>query len=230
MFKKLLTVALFTILASACSTPAPDTEAALDLADRTQRDSYAQGFVLGSQGRDMPISKEAFVDGVRDGLLDTGKLTEEEVQMALMDLQGLLAEASAAEGEENLRVGAEFLAENAARDGVQVTASGLQYEVIELGDGPTPQATDTVTVNYRGTLLDGTEFDSSYSRNEPATFSLQGVIAGWTEGLQLMPVGTKCKLYVPGDLAYGPNVRPGAPFGPNETLVFEIELLGIADR
>lgn len=230
MFKKLVSVVVLMLLISACANPSPDADGTLDLADRTQRDSYAQGFVLGTQGRDMPISKDAFVEGVRDGLLETGKLTEEEVQTALMDLQGLLAEAAAAKGEENRAAGEAFLAENAARPGVQVTASGLQYEVIEPGDGPLPTATDLVTVHYRGTHLDGTEFDSSYSRNAPATFSLDGVIAGWTEGLQLMPVGTKCKLYVPGDLAYGPDVRPGSPFGPNETLVFEVELLSIGDR
>jgi len=130
-------------------------------------------------------------------------------------------------GSKNLADGQKFLAENQKKAGVKTTASGLQYEVIKMGDGPKPKATDTVKVNYRGTLLDGTEFDSSYARKEPISFALDRVIPGWTEGVQLMPVGSKFKFYVKPELAYGEN--GGGPIPPNSTLIFEVELLGIED-
>ncbi len=129
-----------------------------------------------------------------------------------------LAAINAAEGDK-------FMLENLGKEGVQVTDSGLQYQVVVMGDGAKPAATDTVTVHYRGTLLNGEEFDSSYSRNEPTTFQLNQVIPGWTEGVQLMPVGSKFKFFIPPNLAYGPN--GGGPIGPNATLIFEVELLGI---
>ena len=134
------------------------------------------------------------------------------------------AQASVA-GETNLVAGSEFLAENATKEGVQTTASGLQYKVVTMGTGAKPVATDTVKVHYRGTLLDGTEFDSSYARNEPISFGLNRVIAGWTEGVQLMPVGSKFMFYIGPDLAYGEG--GGGPIPPNSTLVFEVELLDI---
>lgn len=129
-------------------------------------------------------------------------------------------------GDKARESGAKFLADNGKREGVTQTASGLQYEVLTKADGPKPAVTDTVSVHYRGTLLNGTEFDSSYKRGEPATFPLQGVIKGWTEALQLMPVGSKWKLFIPSELAYGER-GAGSDIGPNETLVFEVELLGI---
>jgi FKBP-type peptidyl-prolyl cis-trans isomerase FkpA/FKBP-type peptidyl-prolyl cis-trans isomerase FklB len=125
----------------------------------------------------------------------------------------------------NAAAGDKFLLENRNVEGVKVTDSGLQYKVIEMGEGAKPAATDTVTVHYRGTLLSGEEFDSSYSRNQPMTFQLDQVIPGWTEGVQLMPVGSKFMFYIPPNLAYGPN--GSGPIGPNATLVFEVELLGI---
>lgn len=129
-----------------------------------------------------------------------------------------LAAANAAEGDK-------FLLENRVKEGVVVTDSGLQYMVVEMGDGAKPSATDNVTVNYRGTLLNGEEFDSSYARNQPVTFQLDQVIPGWTEGVQLMPVGSKFKFFIPPNLAYGP--AGGGPIGPNATLVFEVELISI---
>ena len=129
-----------------------------------------------------------------------------------------LAAANAAEGDK-------FLLENRNQEGVVVTDSGLQYKVVQMGEGAKPAATDRVTVHYRGTLLNGEEFDSSYSRNQPATFQLDQVIPGWTEGVQLMPVGSKFMFYIPPDLGYGPG--GGGPIGPNSTLIFEVELLGI---
>jgi FKBP-type peptidyl-prolyl cis-trans isomerase len=129
------------------------------------------------------------------------------------------------QGATNAAEGDKFLLENRVKEGVQVTDSGLQYKVIQMGDGAKPAASDRVTVHYRGTLLNGEEFDSSYSRNQPMTFQLDQVISGWTEGVQLMPVGSKFMFYVPPDLAYGPN--GGGPIGPSATLIFEVELLGI---
>ena len=129
-----------------------------------------------------------------------------------------MAATNAAEGDK-------FLLENRGKEGVQVTDSGLQYKVIEMGDGPKPAASDKVTVHYRGSLLNGTEFDSSYARNQPMTFQLDQVIPGWTEGVQLMPVGSKFMFYIPPNLAYGAG--GSGPIGPNSTLVFEVELLGI---
>jgi len=125
----------------------------------------------------------------------------------------------------NAAEGDKFLLENRLKEGVVVTDSGLQYKVVEMGDGAKPSATDKVTVNYRGTLLNGEEFDSSYARNQPVSFQLDQVIPGWTEGLQLMPVGSKFMFYIPPNLAYGP--AGGGPIGPNATLIFEVELLGI---
>jgi len=134
------------------------------------------------------------------------------------------AQTSAA-GEENLAVGQKYLAENKVKEGVQTTASGLQYKVVTMGDGAKPAAEDTVKVHYRGTLLDGTEFDSSYARNEPISFGLNRVIPGWTEGVQLMPVGSKFMFYIAPELAYGEG--GGGPIPPNSTLIFEVELLDI---
>jgi FKBP-type peptidyl-prolyl cis-trans isomerase len=132
---------------------------------------------------------------------------------------------SAAVGENNLAEGQKFLADNKGKEGVQTTDSGLQYKVLTMGDGAKPAATDTVKVHYRGTLLDGTEFDSSYARNEPISFALNRVIAGWTEGVQLMPIGSKFEFYIAPELAYGEG--GGGPIPPNSTLVFEVELLDI---
>jgi FKBP-type peptidyl-prolyl cis-trans isomerase FklB len=129
-------------------------------------------------------------------------------------------------GEKNRKEAEAFLAENKKKEGVKVTASGLQYKVIKAGTGPMPKADDTVVTHYRGTLTDGTEFDSSYKRNEPATFPVKGVIKGWTEALQMMPVGSKWQLVIPGDLAYGERGSP-PKIGPNATLQFDIELIEI---
>jgi FKBP-type peptidyl-prolyl cis-trans isomerase len=158
-------------------------------------------------------------------------LTQEEAlqvrQAYMQQMQAKRVAEQKAAAEKNKGEGTAFLAKNKAKSGVKTTASGLQYEVEKEGTGPKPKATDTVKVNYLGTKIDGTKFDSSYDRGQPATFPLNGVIKGWSEGLQLMPVGSKYKFYVPADLAYGENA-PG-PIGPNATLIFEVELLGIED-
>ncbi|MBT8047518.1 MAG: FKBP-type peptidyl-prolyl cis-trans isomerase [Xanthomonadales bacterium] len=148
---------------------------------------------------------------VREAFIATRRAEAEQQRQSM-------AAINAAEGDK-------FLLENRSKEGVQVTDSGLQYKVVVMGDGAKPNATDKVTVHYRGTLLNGEEFDSSYSRNQPTSFQLDQVIAGWTEGVAMMPVGSKFMFYIPPNLAYGPN--GGGPIGPNSTLIFEVELLGI---
>lgn len=160
---------------------------------------------------------------------DKTALTKEEALKVRQDfMQKLSAKRQAeekAKAETNKKAGEEFLAKNKSKAGVKTTASGLQYEVIKQGTGPKPKDTDTVEVHYTGKLIDGTTFDSSVERGQPTSFPLKGVIPGWTEGLQLMPVGSKFKFYIPSNLAYGEN-GPG-PIGPNATLTFEVELLKI---
>lgn len=157
------------------------------------------------------------------------KLTAEEAELVRtafsQKMQEKMKTQASAEGQKNLREGQAFLAANKSKPGVRSTASGLQYQVIREGSGAKPLATDKVRVHYNGTLLNGTKFDSSYDRGEPAEFALNQVIPGWTEGVALMPVNSKYKFWIPSELAYGPNGQP--PIGANSTLVFEVELLGI---
>lgn len=177
------------------------------------------------------LETEALVQGIRDGSSGTEpKISEADMTQARNDfLQKLrtdMATKQSAMAEKNLAAGKAFLAENAKKEGVITTASGLQYQIITPGTGAKPTLEDTVTTNYRGTVIDGREFDSSYTRGTPATFPVKGVIKGWTEALQLMKVGAKWKLFIPADLAYGPTQRSEI-IEPNSTLIFEIELLKI---
>ena len=168
---------------------------------------------------------EAVIKGEKTTMTQEEALQVRQAYMQQMQAKRVTEQKAAAE--KNKTEGTAFLEKNKAKSGVKTTASGLQYEVEKEGTGPKPKATDTVKVNYLGTKIDGTKFDSSYDRGQPATFPLNGVIKGWSEGLQLMPVGSKYKLFVPANLAYGENA-PG-PIGPNATLIFEVELLGIED-
>ncbi|MBS1849965.1 MAG: FKBP-type peptidyl-prolyl cis-trans isomerase [Acidobacteria bacterium] len=198
--------------------------------------SYALGMGLGSTLRrqSVEVDPAVLVRGLKDALAG-GKLalTEEEARAAVMEVQNQLRQKEEAkmkaESAANQKEGEAFLAANKAKDGVVTLPSGLQYKVLQAGSGPKPAATDSVVCNYRGTLINGTEFDSSYKRGEPATFPVNGVIKGWTEALQLMPVGSKWQLFVPANLAYGERA-PGPEIGPNSTLVFEVELLSIEDK
>jgi len=140
------------------------------------------------------------------------------------------AERAKVLAEKNKKDGDAFLAENRKKEGVKTTVSGLQYKVLAEGKGGSPKATDKVSVNYRGTLIDGTEFDSSYKRGEPAAFGLNQVIKGWTEGIQLMKAGGKYTFTIPSELAYGERGTPGGPIGPNAVLIFEVELLSIGEK
>jgi len=165
----------------------------------------------------------AVVAGMQDVLDENQKFTDQEFNTIA---QSYFQEQQMKAGEENRAEGEEFLAENAEKEGVITTESGLQYEVIEEGSGESPAATDQVTVHYEGRTIDGEVFDSSLERGEPASFPVSGVIPGWTEALQLMKPGAKYKLYVPSDLAYGPR-GAGADIGPNETLIFDVELISV---
>ena len=224
-----LTMLIAAALAIAACDQQPDQSAAaaeVTLENDEQRYSYGLGMLIGER-----VLKQ--YDSIDYDLLIAGMKAQhqnQETQLTLPQatealnkhMEAMFAEQSAA----NKARGEEFLAANAKQDGVSVTDSGLQYSVITAGDGPKPAATDQVTVHYRGTLIDGTEFDSSYSRGEPTSFRLNEVIPGWTEGVQLMNVGSKYRFVIPYELAYGERGAGGA-IGPFETLVFEVELIEI---
>ena len=205
--------------------------ASLDTED--QKASYGIGHQMGSQlaPAESHIDIDAFLAGVRDGIAGNDPdLPQEEIQVAVQALsETVMAEETArreAEAETNATEGVAFLAENGAKDGITVTESGLQYEVITAGEGATPTPEDRVSIQYKGTLLDGTQFDSSYDRGQPATFGVMGVIPGFSEGLQLMPVGSHYRFFIPSELGYGVN-GSGQYIGPNATLIFEVEMLEI---
>ena len=184
--------------------------------------------------QEVPVDANILARGLKDSLAG-GKtlLTEQEAQAAIVEVQNDLRkkqeEKMQMEGAANKKEGDAFLAANKGKDGVVTLPSGLEYKILKAGTGPKPAATDSVVCNYRGTLINGTEFDSCYKRGQPATFPVTGVIKGWTEALQLMPVGSKWQLFVPADLAYGER-GPAPEIGPNSTLIFEVELLSIEDK
>jgi FKBP-type peptidyl-prolyl cis-trans isomerase len=199
------------------------------LADDAAKASYSLGYLFADNvarqfGDDIEV--EAFILGVRDQLAgEEGVVDEMEAQRVLNALVESRQAAALAEASGNLDAGLKFLEDNSQRDGVVTLPSGLQYEVLNAGEGTSPVAEDTVTTHYEGRLIDGTVFDSSYERGEPATFPLNRVIPGWTEGLQLMAPGAKYRLYVPSELAYGD--RPAGTIPPNSTLIFDVELLQV---
>ncbi len=231
-----LTVGLALV---ACEAPGASGSKA---APTTQKDQAS--YVIGTNiGRDMKrqavdVNPDMVARGIRDMLEGRESLINDSVSMAVMEAfqkemmakqETVMAEQETerkAAGEKNLKTSEEFLAKKAAEEGVKVLESGLQYKVIKEGSGKSPGPQDEVTVHYRGTLIDGTEFDSSIKRGEPATFPVGGVIPGWTEALQLMSPGAKWELYIPSKLAYGDR-GAGDRIGPNSALVFEVELLSV---
>lgn len=243
--KRLLVCTLLVLLAAAPSTvlvaeaqsPAtqPATAGDADSTEAFKNDveklSYAIGLNIatGLKQRDMDIDIDALVRGLRDVFSERDALmTFADSNKVIMEWQtkerDRLAREDEQVAEKNKKEAETFLAENKTKEGVKTTDSGLQYKVIEEGAGPLPKPTDMVKVNYRGTLIDGTEFDSSYKRGEPAQFIVNQVIEGWQEALPMMKVGAKWKLFIPPDLAYGPR-RQGQHIGPNSLLIFDVELL-----
>ena len=207
----------------------------LVLTTEKDKQSYAIGLNVGKSLHrdDIDVDPKIVLRGLQDAMAD-GKLllTDDQIKTVMTDLQNQVRqkqeEKRQAMAESNKKDGAAFLAANATKPGVVTLPSGLQYKVLTAGTGAKPTATDSVVCNYRGTLLDNTEFDSSYKRGQPMTFPVSGVIKGWTEALQLMPVGSKWQLFIPADLAYGERAQ--GPGGPNATLVFEVELLSIQPK
>ena len=245
--KNVLILFAFALLSvSSCQTmqaqkPAAQKEMTkVDLKTENDKISYSIGFSMGSRFKmdELELNLEIFQEGIKDGF--TGRkqlLNEEETQEIMMGMQQKVMakrrakqmeqmEERKKQGEANKEKGAKFLEENKAKEDVVTLESGLQYQILKKGTGASPKATDTVKCHYKGTTIDGKEFDSSYKRGEPATFGLSRVIKGWTEGLQLMKEGGKWRFFIPSELAYGEK-GAGPNIGPNEVLIFEVELLGI---
>ena len=204
----------------------------LEMKDQKDKESYSLGYQFGqgakSQGLD--INLELYASGVRDALGGSKpQLSEQEMRQTVLELQKRFIAAREKEIKEisarNLAAGKAFLEENKKKEGIKTLPSGLQYKVLTEGSGKTPKAADNVTINYKGTFINGSEFDSSYKRGKPTTFQVDKVVKGWTEALQLMKEGSKWELFIPPELGYGD--RGGGPVPPNSILIFEVELISV---
>ncbi len=228
MKRTLLALACLGLLApTACAQEQPPVQS------EQQKTSYSLGYNIGRDfsQKNLDIDPDVLMRGMKDALAgNTTALSEDEMRQAMMNLQKQMIAQQQQQvkqlADANEQAGKAFLAENRQKEGVKTTMSGLQYKIITKGTGKKPGRDDKVTVNYRGRLLDGTEFDSSYKRNKPATFPVGGVIPGWTEGLQLMKEGAKWQLFIPAKLAYGEK-GAGPMIGPNATLIFDVELISV---
>lgn len=224
-------VAVFSLVLAGCDKPAAQKEH--ELTTPAQKASYGIGLNMGrslaQEGMD-DLDSKAVALGIEDAVAKKQpRLTDEQLMEAFSFLQKRAEERMTAQADENAKAGKKFLEENGKREGVVTTASGLQYEVLKKADGPQPTADDVVSVHYEGKLIDGTVFDSSIKRGAPIDLPVSGVIPGWVEGLQLMHVGEKFKLYIPSELAYGAQ-SPSPMIPANSVLVFELELLGIQKK
>src|SRR6201997_3933223 len=213
------------ISASVIAFPVFGQEKSPQLKNQKDKVSYSIGMQIGfNLGRQkVDINPDILAAGIKDALANKPQLTPDQVKDVMAQFEKDMEQKQKELGEKNKTDGAKYLEENKKKPGVKTTASGLQYKLIKDGTGAQPKATDMVTVNYRGTLIDGTEFDSSYKRGQPATFPVNEVIKGWTEALQLMKAGSKYQLFIPANLAYGERAM-GPDIGPNSTLIFEVEL------
>ena len=224
MSRKLISMTIVVALAGCMSTAIAADQ--VELKTDQEKDGYSVGYDIGrSVHRQLSdVDADAMARGIKDAMKGVDPaLPDPEIKQRFASVR---QESMKKMIEKNKKDGEAFLAKNKGEKGVKTTASGLQYKVITDGKGKHPTATDTVTVNYRGSLIDGTEFDSSYKRNQPATFPVNGVIPGWTEALPMMKVGSKWMLYIPANLAYGER-GAGSSIAPNSTLIFEVELLSI---
>lgn len=222
---------IFGLLVLSLSLNAWGKEPAGGLKTDKQKFSYTAGYQIGQnlKRQNLDLDSRTFSQGVQDAIGNAKpRLKPEEMQAAFQAQQKKDMEKQAAAAKKNLDAGQAFLEANKKKEGVTTTASGLQYKIITEGKGKQPKSTDSVVAHYRGTLINGTEFDSSYQRNEPATFPVGGVIKGWQEVLPLMKEGAKWQVYIPSDLAYGPR-GAGGEIGPNEVLIFDIELLSVKE-
>lgn len=229
-FSSVIVIILISLGAASCQENKVKKE---DLKNQQDKVSYSIGLDIGRnlKQNSIKIEIDKFVQGLKDGISDTSSLlTQEEIAQVMTQFQQEMMQQKnnemKAEGDKNKKAGEEFLKVNKTKAGVKTTASGLQYKVLKSGSGKTPKLTDTVVAHYKGTLIDGTEFDNSYKRGEPLTIPVSGVIKGWTEALQLMKEGDKWMLYIPSELGYG-EFGAGNVIGPNATLIFEIELISV---
>jgi FKBP-type peptidyl-prolyl cis-trans isomerase FklB len=219
---------IIIVSASLIAFPLFGQEKSPQLKDQKDKVSYSIGLQIGGNiaRQKVDINPEILAAGIKDMIAGKPQLTPDQVKDVMAQFEKDMEEKQKQLGEKNKTQGAKFLEENKKKPGVKTTASGLQYKVEKEGTGEQPKATEMVTVNYRGTLIDGTEFDSSYKRGQPATFPVNGVIKGWTEALQLMKKGAKYQLFIPSNLAYGERAM-GPDIGSNSTLIFEVELMDI---
>lgn len=230
---KMRWIAVAAIIVLASQVNAQESQAPKS---RKEKISYIIGMDIGNnfKRQSVEVDPDSLARGLKDALSGAKPLLSEQEVREIMtafeqEMRAKQEEIRKTVGEKNKKEGDKFLAENKSKEGVQTLPSGLEYRVIKPGTGKKPQLTDTVTVHYRGTLVDGTEFDSSYKRGQPATFQVNGVIRGWTEALQLMEEGAKWQLFIPPALAYGDR-GAGQAIGPNATLIFEVELLSIQQK
>ncbi|MDC0264833.1 FKBP-type peptidyl-prolyl cis-trans isomerase [Verrucomicrobia bacterium] len=221
----LIMTGLATMIANAASKD--------DLKDQKKRFGYGLGanYARNLKQNNLDVDLDMFLQGMKDFLSGESLMSDQEIQSTTKEVGDVVRAQRNAEQEkvakENAAEGESFLEANKTKEGVKTLGSGMQYKVVQTGEGPIPTASDKVRVHYKGTFIDGKEFDSSYKRNQPATFNVTGVIKGWTEALQLMKVGSKWQLFIPSDLAYGKGGNRSIP--PNSTLLFEVELLGIEE-
>lgn len=217
-----------SVIVLSCILTVSGEDKPAQLKDQKDKFSYAVGLNIGMnfKRQNVEVNTDLITAGLKDGMSGKPQMTMDQIRETMMAFEKDMQQKQAEAGKKNEADAEKFMVDNKKKDGVKTTASGLQYKVIKEGNGAQPKSTDTVTVNYRGTLIDGTEFDSSYKRGQPASFPVGGVIKGWSEALQLMKTGSKYQLFIPPSLAYGEH-SPSPTIPPNSALLFEVELMSV---